>query len=143
MRCNQSMHLFVQTLKSDNQTKLFQATRWLRSFPLLCLCDLRLNQSSGCCSAANASDLLMIVIVELILLLSCGDCCGGGNYATAKGGSLATQGNQSRYAWVGQSWLLCFSSPRLKFLSQGHFLEVPPSWIQTTLKEDQLWLPSS
>ena len=68
MRCDQSMHLFVQTLKSDNQTKLFQATRWLRSFPLLCLCDLRLSQSSGCCSAANASDVLMIAIVELILL---------------------------------------------------------------------------
>ena len=30
----------------------------------------------------------MIVIMTLILL-SCGDCCGGGNYATAKGGSLA------------------------------------------------------
>ena len=56
-------------------------------FPLLCLCDLRLSQSSGCYSADTAN-LLMIAIMKLILL-SCGDCCGGGNYATAKGGSLA------------------------------------------------------
>ena len=73
----------------------------------------------------------MIAIMITDSLLSCGDCCGGGNYATAKGGCLAKaalyslilQGNQSRYAMgLAMSWLL----------------EVPPSWIQTTLKGDLL-----
>ena len=35
---------------------------------------------SDCCSAATS---------ETIQLLAGGDCCGGGNYATAKGGTLA------------------------------------------------------
>ena len=29
---------------------------------------------------------------------------------------------------------------RIQVWIDGHFLEAPPSWIQTTLKEDQLWL---
>ena len=132
------------------------------------------------CTDASA-DLLMIVIMRLILL-SCGDCCGGGNYATAKGGSLAKRPSTlctffcATWAWtwlsklsvlsqaqgrwrqtedditrkpikvcLGWPWAGSYASalPRLKFLFHGHFLEAPPSWIQTTLKGDQLCLPIS
>ena len=173
------MHLFVQTLNLITKLNCFRPPDgW----------EVSLSYASVTWDWANllAADplmlLMLMIVIMTLILLSCGDCCGGGNYATAKGGSLAMRPSAlcsffcATWAWtwlsklsvlsqaqgrwrqtednitrksikvcLGWPWAGSYASahPRLKFLSHGHFLEAPPSWIQTTLKEDQLCLPIS